>query len=474
MLENVMRRDAVYFTTRLCLIILFVFLFSYILRISARIYTKITGSTNKIVQLILFDRNDLSNNTQKIGDSFNWTDFYPFGESYFTDEPVKLIEREYSTKQQLDEKKTNRKTAKFLNDGKTVSKIKDYEKKLEKWITENCIKRFFFLEKANYLEVLVKWNLTNDDYNATENIGNGHFSGFCKEINVDELSKSIVRFSRFLNSEKIPLLYVQTPYKICKYDERFSGILDFSNQNADAVLENLKLNNINTFDLRESIHAQNKNHYDLFFKTDHHWKPETGFWATNEIIKKLNSDYDLKLGLLKEENFDYKVYKKALLGSYGKKITRAKTEPDDFTLIIPKKEYQIHFEVYDKHDKLADNYGSFEAMLDYESIESDDLYGKDPFHGYGYGSSNNFVENLAADNEYKILLIGDSFTNVIIPFLALETKHIDRLDLRCFNGSLESFIKANGPYDICLVLYNPDQYNQTPGFVSHEELFDFR
>ena len=163
-----------------------------------------------------------------------------------------------------------------------------------------------------------------------------------------------------------------------------------------------------------------------------------------------------------------------LLGSYGKKITKAKTEPDDFTLIIPKKEYQIHFEVYDKQNKIADNYGSYDAMIDYDSIDSKDLYGKDPYHGYGYGSSNNFVENLSVDNDYKILLIGDSFTNVIIPFLALETKKIDRLDLRYFNGSLESFIKANKPYDVCIVLYNPDQYNQMPGFVSHEELFDFR
>lgn len=469
-----MKRNIAYYTTRLCILILVVFLLTYVLRISARVYAKVTGNTNKVVQLILFDRNDLSNNKSKIGESFNWTDFYPFGESYQTDEPIKLADRTYINKIQENEKKINPKTRKIFSDGQIISQIKNSESKLEKWITENCVERYFFLEKANYLETLIKWNLTNDDYNATENIGDGHFSGFCKEINVDELSKSIVRFSRFLKSQNIPLLYVQLPYKISKYDERYSGKFDFANQNADAVLANLKLNGIDTFDLRESINDQNKNHLDLFFKTDHHWKPESGFWATNEIIKKLDSEHDFKMKLLKAEDFDYKVYRKALLGSYGKKITRAKTEPDDFTLIIPKKEYQIHFEVCDKHDKLAENYGSFDAMIDYGCIESDDLYGNDPFHGYCYGSSNNFIDNLSADNEYKILLIGDSFTNVVVPFLALETKHVDRFDLRYFNGSLESFIKKNGPYDICLILYNPDQYNQTPGFVSHEELFDFR
>lgn len=467
-------KNPVYYTTRLCLIILFAFLLTYCLRISARVYTKLTKKTNKIVQLILFDRDDLSNNNKKIGESFEWSTFYPFGEQYLTDEPIKIVPRKYSNKQKSDNSKIQQKKIKVLKNGHLFDKIVDSEKKIEKWIPENCIKRYFFLEKANYIETLLKWNLTNDNYNATENIGNGHFSGFCEEINVDELSKSIIRFSRFLKNENIPFLYVQAPYKICKYDTNFSGIFDFSNQNADAVLENLKLNNVDILDLRDVIHAQNKNHYDLFFRTDHHWKPETGFWATNEIIKKINSDYNLKLNLLKEEDFSFKCFNKTLLGSYGKKITKAKTEPDDFTLIIPKKEYQIHFEVYDKQNKIADNYGSYDAMIDYDSIDSKDLYGKDPYHGYGYGSSNNFVENLSVDNDYKILLIGDSFTNVIIPFLALETKKIDRLDLRYFNGSLESFIKANKPYDMCIVLYNPDQYNQMPGFVSHEELFDFR
>ena len=168
-----------------------------------------------------------------------------------------------------------KKKIQVLKNGHLFDKIIDSEKKLEKWIPENCIKRYFFLEKANYIETLVKWNLTNDNYNATENIGNGHFSGFCEEINVDELSKSIIRFSRFLKNENIPFLYVQAPYKICKYDEKLSGVFDFSNQNADAVLENLKLNNVDILDLRDVIHAQNKNHYDLFFRTDHHWEPET-------------------------------------------------------------------------------------------------------------------------------------------------------------------------------------------------------
>lgn len=113
-----MKRNIAYYTTRLCILILVVFLLTYVLRISARVYAKVTGNTNKVVQLILFDRNDLSNNKSKIGESFNWTDFYPFGESYQTDEPIKLADRAYINKLQENEKKLTQKQEKFFQMGR--------------------------------------------------------------------------------------------------------------------------------------------------------------------------------------------------------------------------------------------------------------------------------------------------------------------------------------------------------------------
>lgn len=467
-----------YFVTRFCIIFLIVFFITYALRLPARIYVKKTGNTNKFIQLIFFDRNDLSENTVKIGDSFNWTDFYPFEDEFMIDEKIEIEDRVYLTKN--EQKNKTEQTKRILHCSllnkiqKTENKIDSAESKFEKWLTENCIKKYFFFEKANYYEVFTKWNLTNDSYNATTNIGDGHFSGFCPEISVDELSKSIIRFSRFLKHEDIPFLYVQAPCKICKYDNRYSGTYDFANQNADAAIKNLSLNDVKILDLRDELHKENMDHYNLFFKTDHHWKPETGLWASKKIIENIDILFDYDISNYFIDEYTYTNYPKKLLGSYGKKITKAKTEPDDFTLIKPVKDFDINFEAFDKNNKIAENHGSFDAMLDFESIYSNDLYGKDPYHGYGYGSSNNIVDNLTVQNNYRILLIGDSFTNVVMPFMALCVNHLDRLDLRYFNGSLENYIKKNGPYDACLILYNPEQYNQTPGFVTHEELFDFR
>ena len=476
-----MKKNIDYYVVRCCILILILFFISYFFRITARAYIKVSGKTNKVIQMILFDRNDLSDSNKKIGDSFDWKTFYPFGETFQSDKIPIIVNRTYLTKQNFQENIEETEQKSSIKNFKIINKIIDFEekiknkgKKVETWITENCIKRYFFLEKANQIEAFFKWNLSNDSYNATENIGNGHFSGFCKETNIDILAKSIIRFSYFLENENIPFIYVQAPYKICKYDEKYSGIHDFSNQNADAVIANLLVNKVDVLDLRELIHLENKNHYDLFFKTDHHWKPETGVWAAQKIIEKIDSKTNLKLKSFYDDDYDYKLYKKALLGSYGKKITLAKTKPDDFMLILPKKEYEIHFEAFDKHNKIADNFGNFNAMIDFENINSKDFYGKDPYHAYCYGSSNNFVENKTVNNNYKILLVGDSFTNVVLPFIAQTTRYIYRFDLRYFTGSLESYIKINGPYDLCIALYNPAQYNQTPGFVTHEELFDFR
>ena len=360
---------------------------------------------------------------------------------------------------------------------KITAKFSSIKKKLETWLNENIICRYFFLEKANWAEKITKWNLNADLYNPVIKLKNGSFSTLQKRLDTDALKKSIVRFANFLQSENVPFIYVQAPYKISPLNTEYAGVRDFSNQNSDDVLSFLSENGVKTFDLRQKLIEQNKNFYEMFYITDHHWKAETGLWATGEIVNEINqiSPIFIDKNIYNTENFDFKVYKNALLGSYGKKLTVAKTPAEDFTLITPKKPYNFHFEAYDKTNQLANNDGDFLAMIDVPTLESKQLYFSSPYHAYAYGSCNNFITNNTSPNNYRLLLIGDSFSNVFAPFLALGVKQLDRLDLRYFNGSVETLVKnAEKKYDLCIVMYNPDQYAQTPGFVSHEELFDFR
>ena len=71
------------------------------------------------------------------------------------------------------------------------------------------------------------------------------------------------------------------------------------------------------------------------------------------------------------------------------------------------------------------------------------------------GNTIEFIKNNSCNNDYRVLFLGDSFTNVVEPFFALSVKYFDSLDLRCFDGSFKNFIKKAKPYDICVLICTP-------------------
>ena len=85
-----------------------------------------------------------------------------------------------------------------------------------------------------------------------------------------------------------------------------------------------------------------------------------------------------------------------------------------------------------------------------------------PFRG---DYKKNIITNNMAPNDKRILLIRDSFSCTLAPFLALDAKEITTIDLRHFTEcSIEDYIK-NGNFDLVIVAYNPSAFT--------EQQFDF-
>lgn len=96
------------------------------------------------------------------------------------------------------------------------------------------------------------------------------------------------------------------------------------------------------------------------------------------------------------------------------------------------------------------------------------------YNTYMYGNTIAEIRNLHNADGAKLLIIGDSFTNVAEPFLALGFSKLDCIDLRTFTGSLQSYITQNGPYDAVLILYNPDLSAQKINRNPHTDSFHSR
>lgn len=291
-------------------------------------------------------------------------------------------------------------------------------------------------------------------------LNNGYLSFYeHQKINSDESVSNILEFNNFLEEREIPLLYIQAPYKISKYDNQTPiGIKAYNNENADDYLKKISKVGIDNIDLRELIKKDGIEHYSMFFKTDHHWTPKAGLWAFEKIAKELNLNYgfDIDKKLWNKENYNVQTYENCFLGSQGKRTGIYYAGLDDFDIITPKFETDFEFNIKSKNICRT---GEFkETLLDLDYFENC-LKTQDYFNSFVYDTYINGdhgfvnIKNKKNDSGKKILLIKDSFSCVVAPFLAQGCSNLDIVDLRQSDSiDLKEYMDNNEP-DIVIVMY---------------------
>lgn len=275
-------------------------------------------------------------------------------------------------------------------------------------------------------------------------------------------------------------MYVQAPFKVDPYgDFAVNGIVDFSNQNCDDFLAHLQNENVATLDLRESLHRwareEKCSYHDFFFRTDHHWKPETALRAAKVISEKLK-DYGIPVDdshyLL--DDFAVEVLPEYFLGSEGKRATLAKAKADDFSVLHPRFVTHLHFVM---PELSIDETGTLEVTYDKREVARRDYYGLNPYGMYGYGDRSLIIlENLLLpENDKKVLLIKDSFSDTMGPLLSLGLRNLVMLDVRAFTGSVKAYIQELKP-DVVILMYTVQgqKLNKPIDWSSHMDKFDFR
>lgn len=355
---------------------------------------------------------------------------------------------------------------------KLASKFNNIKTRLDTYTNSYLIGYQNFVSLSNQYEEFINWNIAQTtEYNGVVKLNDNYLTEYNEAHDVSNNISSLSYLADFCQKNNACFLYVQTPDKNCK-EFGISGKIDFSNQNADNLLSGLAKENIFYLDLRDELHKENMDHLSLFFKTDHHWKGESGLWAASVLADNLNQQFgfSIDLSLYDENLFNTVSYKNWFLGSQGKKVTLARTEPDDINLIFPVFKTDFNYEIPDKQINLT---GDFSVTYDMAQIETRDYYNLNPYAAYNYGNNSLIkIHNNLISNDVHLLLIKDSFGNCVAPFLALGVENIDIIDPRLFNGSIKNYIKTTEPNAV-IVLYNPNSIKEID-WSAHTSEFDFR
>ncbi len=299
--------------------------------------------------------------------------------------------------------------------------------------------------------------------NERYKLDNGQLTYVIPELDMSGIAANTVAFKRTLEMEGIPFLYINTPFKVDPENKQLPpGVEDYSNENADRFLNLLRESGVDILDLREREKAENLDHSSLFYRTDHHWKAETGFWAFTEIVRELSRKDSANMvdeSILAPENYKWMVYPKCFLGSAGRRVGPLYSGLDDMTVITPA--YDTWLRLW-SFDIAAADEGTFSNTLMYPEFMDGDMFHSSPYDIYLGG---NFAQLhllnesrergfAVTSTQRKILVFTDSFAWVVAPFLALSYDETVFLDLRTFEEDVLDFIREEQP-DLVIVLYNP-------------------
>ena len=358
--------------------------------------------------------------------------------------------------------------------GKYVSnyetKIAYFKKGITNWATDNIAAYKFWVSAASGYNKILHWRVTpRDGYNSVIFLRDGQLTTFIGRQDMTGKANSVLELNALANRSNICFLYVQYPYKIRESDPE-SGKLDFSNQNADQTIALLRAGGVQVLDLRDAWNAyRNEDSYayrrDVFYITDQHWRAETGLWAAGTIAEYANEhfNFQIDLSLFNPGKYQYDVYPGRLLGSYGRQVTLALAEPEDFTLVYPKFETSFDFPLLHavretdltleqrqqlkaiNEKKLLLN-GSFEMFFDYSMLEPGDYYKKVAYFTYVDNIHDLlYTHNNLNDDGKSVLFLTDSFGRTCVPFFALGVTDTKRIRPDAFSGSWQAYFEAEHP-----------------------------
>lgn len=300
---------------------------------------------------------------------------------------------------------------------------------------------------------------------------------------IGEIADQVADFHIFLEDRDIPFFYANAGSKVCPYDRQLPyWAEEYTNENGTALLDALTERGVDTLDFRKEMKADGLDWYDSYYRTDHHWKTETGLWAAEKLAEQLNekADMDFDLSVFQKGNYRFDTFENCFLGGQGRTVTLANAQPENYTRILPDFNTQFSLQI---PTRAIDLTGSYEQVLfDEERLQqilsySDEDYVKRP-GAYDCARAGNdalvHIRNLnAPDNaDKKILLLQDSFSWYSTSFLACDIGAVDTIYLSKFTGSVRSYIEKTKP-DAVVLMYC--ERNIEPiDWTSHESLFDLR
>lgn len=349
---------------------------------------------------------------------------------------------------------------------------------LEDTITEKFYGRMNFVETYAYIQVLLDKRECNNFAYIKDEAGFLHYASFYREedTQVFEYAMRVKRLQDYAESKGAKVLFAVPPGKYDREITRFRSGLMVNDPNSlvDEIMVYLNRLGVETLDYRQSMPNQELTYEETFFKTDHHWTVPAAFYATQELVDRIEEEFGEDLDpddyYTDISNYEQVLYHNEMLGSMGRKTGANFSGMEDFIALWPKFEGEFYREsLRETDDEWIKKEGSYEDVLLEKDVltRNADIYADSP---YGlYMSTIRVFEKVVNKNKpdgCRVLMIRDSYFSPVIAFMAPMCGEIDAIWTleESEEVDIESYVKEN-EFDYIIIEIYPYNLN--------EEAFNF-
>lgn len=305
---------------------------------------------------------------------------------------------------------------------------------------------------------LVRRIIGQHEMNGVVKLNNGYLTGVNPKLSDESMDSYICEvkeYSDYCASKDINMLYVQAPFKISKYNTELPvGDVDFTNENTDYIVNGLNEAGISTIDLRTEMYEDGMNQYDYFFKTDHHWNTEAGFYAYTNIAEWITEQtgYSLDDKLTNLDSYNINTYED-WFGTLGHRTGRYYAGMDDYDLIYP----AFDTEILDKTDGTTGTFVDQVVMMDiFDEKDAE----KRSYYDWAYRKNNyKDLQSQQATLDLSVYMISDSYGNAVSPFMLLSYKDYSIMSFDKEGSLTHETLDGFAP-DVVVFMVWPGEYTE--------------
>ncbi len=252
-----------------------------------------------------------------------------------------------------------------------------------------------------------------------------YINSFIAKLEDVDVHFTLAPSSNLVNGDKLPS---------DRPDDDIQAVLDYINGKVNGEIVNLSKALVNINKVQE-----------LYFKTDHHWNTYGAYYAYCEIMVSMGhtpialSEYE-KVVLAED-------FKGTMLSQSGFFFAGG----EEFAMLQNKNQAE-----------LVVSYIATGVVTD--TLFSDGYLTEKDKYAYFLDGNHPLitVENANAPIDEHILIVKDSYANIMVPYLADSFSKVTIVDLRFYQGSISEYVASEGVSDV-VILYNIDGFQEDTG-----------